>query len=209
MTPEQYPSKLLSDVVYQFGKLPGIGERTALRLVLHLLRSGKENALEFSESVREFIEHIQFCTTCYNISDSETCSICSNPKRDRSLVCVVENIKDIMAVENTQQYQGLYHVLGGIISPMEGIGPNDLHIEPLIERVNKDSVREVILALSATMEGDTTNYYLYKKLKETGVNVSLIARGVSFGDELEYTNELTLGRSIINRTPFEQANPGA
>lgn len=207
MIQDNYPSKLLSDVVNQFATLPGIGERTALRLVLHLLRAGKVNALEFSRSVQEFIEKIQFCSVCFNISDTETCSICSSPKRDRSLVCVVENVKDIMAVENTQQYNGLYHVLGGIISPMEGLGPNDLQIAPLIERVKNEHVKEIILALSATMEGDTTNYYIFRKLEDSGVRVSLIARGVSFGDELEYTNELTLGRSILNRTPFDNSKP--
>lgn len=209
MTQSNYPSKLLSDVVDQFSRLPGIGERTALRLVLHLLRSGKENAIEFSRAVQDFIENIQFCSECYNISDTKTCSICASPRRDRTLICVVENIKDVMAIENTQQYNGLYHVLGGIISPMEGIGPNDLQIDTLTERVKKGEVKEVILALSATMEGDTTNYYIYRKLKDLPVRVSIIARGVSFGDELEYTNELTLGRSIVNRTLFEDNPSGS
>jgi recombination protein RecR len=203
MIQEEYPSKLLSKAVEQFAQLPGIGERTALRLVLFLLRSGKENVTNFSKSLQEFIDNIKFCKVCYNISDTDTCSICASPKRDRSLVCVVENIKDVMAIEKTQQFSGLYHVLGGIISPMEGIGPNDLEINSLIERVNSGTIQEVILALSATMEGDTTNFYLFRKLKPSGIKISVIARGVAFGDELEYTNEITLGRSILNRTPFE------
>jgi recombination protein RecR len=206
MVPENYPSKLLSNVIRQFAGLPGIGERTALRLVLHLHRSGKENALEFSRSIQDFIENIRFCKVCYNISDTETCPICSSPKRERTIICVVENIRDVMAIEYTQQYNGLYHVLGGIISPLEGIGPNDLQINSLIERIKANPVNEIVLALSATMEGDTTNYYLYKKLKDTGIKISQIARGVSFGDELEYTNEVTLGRSILNRIPFENDN---
>lgn len=206
---ENYPSKLLTEAVRQFSQLPGIGERTALRMVLHLLRSGKSNTLEFSQSIRDFVEGVKFCKECYNLSDTEICSICASDKRDRSLICVVENIKDVMAIENTQQYQGLYHILGGIISPMEGLGPNDLHINPLIERAKRGEVKEVILALSATMEGDTTNYYLYRKLKEHPVRISIIARGVAFGDEIEYTNELTLGKSILNRTPFEDKTPGS
>ncbi len=198
-----YPSRLLTDAVEQFSRLPGIGERTALRLILFLLRQGKEEALVFSKTLTRFIENIRFCDTCHNISDSETCSICSSKNRERSIVCVVENIKDVMAIENTHQYNGLYHVLGGIISPIEGIGPNDLEIQSLVKRVESENVHEIILALSATMEGDTTNFYLYRKLKDFGKKISIIARGVSFGDELEYTNEITLGRSIINRTPFE------
>jgi recombination protein RecR len=198
-----YPSRLLSDAVDQFTHLPGIGERTALRLVLHLLRLGKEDALIFSETLSRFINNIMFCDTCHNISDSETCSICASKNRERSIVCVVENIKDVMAIENTNQFKGLYHVLGGIISPIEGIGPNDLEIQSLVERVRNENIEEIILALSATMEGDTTNFYLYRKLKDFGKKISIIARGVSFGDELEYTNEITLGRSIINRTLFE------
>jgi recombination protein RecR len=198
-----YPSRLLSDAVEQFTRLPGIGERTALRLVLHLLRQGKEEALVFSETLAHFIANIKFCDTCHNISDTETCSICASKNRDRSIVCVVENIKDVMAIENTNQYKGMYHVLGGIISPIEGIGPNDLEIQSLVDRVAAENITEIILALSATMEGDTTNFYLYRKLKNYGKKISIIARGVSFGDELEYTNEITLGRSILNRTPFE------
>jgi recombination protein RecR len=203
MIRENYPSKLLTEAVEQFSRLPGIGERTALRLVLFLLRQGKEEGLKFSQTLGKFIENIRFCNTCHNISDSDQCSICASAKRDRSLLCVVENIKDVMAIENTHQYNGLYHVLGGIISPIEGIGPNDLEIPSLIERVGNEKIDEVILALSATMEGDTTNFYIFRKLNEFGKKISIIARGVAFGDELEYINEITLGRSIINRTPFE------
>ncbi len=200
---DNYPSKLLQRAVEQFTKLPGIGERTALRLVLFLLRLKKEDALDFTRNLQQFIEEIKFCRICNNISDSDCCTICSDPRRAQNTLCVVENIKDVMAIENTSQYFGLYHVLGGIISPMEGIGPGDLSIDLLLERLKQNTVEEVIFALSATMEGDTTNYYLYKKLKDSGVKISVIARGVSFGDELEYTNELTLGRSILHRTPFD------
>ncbi len=198
-----YPSRLLAAAVEQFSRLPGIGERTALRLALFLLRLKKEEAMLFSETLANFVDNIMFCNTCHNISDSETCSICSSRNRDRSMICVVENVKDVMSIENTNQYNGLYHVLGGIISPIEGIGPNDLEINSLIERARHDDVREIILALSATMEGDTTNFYIYRKLKDLGKKISIIARGVSFGDELEYTNEITLGRSILHRVPFE------
>jgi recombination protein RecR len=203
MIRENYPSKLLTEAVEQFSRLPGIGERTALRLVLYLLRQGKEEALKFGQALNRFIENIRFCDICHNISDTEICSICASKNRDRSMICVVENIKDVMAIENTHQYNGLYHVLGGIISPIEGIGPNDLEIESLAERADKADIVEIILALSATMEGDTTNFYIYRKLKGFGKKISIIARGVSFGDELEFTNEVTLGRSIINRTLFE------
>ncbi|MBN1598949.1 MAG: recombination protein RecR [Bacteroidales bacterium] len=203
MLKDKYPSKYLSDAVEQFAKLPGIGERTALRLALFLLRLKKEEALSFGTIINDFIENIQFCQTCHNISDSKTCDICASKNRDKSIICVVENVKDVMAIEQTHQYKGLFHVLGGIISPMEGISPIDLEIGSLIKRVKVGSVKEIILALSATMEGDTTNFYLYKKLKDFNIKLSVIARGVSFGDELEYTDEVTLGRSIINRTPFE------
>lgn len=203
MTQANYPSKLLADAVSQFSKLPGIGERTALRLVLYLMRLGKEGAMSFTSALNSFFENIKICSVCYNISDTDTCSICSAKGRDRSTICVIENIKDLMAIENTQQYNGLYHVLGGIISPMEGIGPNDLNIQPLVERVKNNDIKEIILALSVTMEGDTTNYYLYRKLSDKNIKISMIARGIAFGDELEYTNEVTLGRSIINRVPFE------
>jgi recombination protein RecR len=203
MIKENYPSKLLSDAVEQFKMLPGIGERTALRLTLFLLRHKKEEALNFGLIINNFIENIKYCKTCHNLSDEDICPICSSGKRDRSMICVVENVRDVMSVENTQQYNGMYHVLGGIISPMEGIGPSDIAIESLIKRVSDNEATEIILALSATMEGDTTNFYLYRKLKNFPVRISIIARGVSFGDELEYTDEITLGRSIMNRTPFE------
>ena len=203
MIKENYPSKLLSEAVEQFTRLPGIGERTALRLTLFLLRLKKEEALNFGLAINNFIEHIKFCKTCHNLSDEDICPICLAKNRDPSIICIVENVKDVMSIENTHQFNGQYHVLGGIISPMEGIGPNDIAIESLIERVKNSSVTEVIMALSATMEGDTTNYYIYRKLKNFNVKLTIIARGVSFGDELEYTDEITLGRSLVNRTPFE------
>jgi len=203
MIKENYPSKLLTEAVEQFKKLPGIGERTALRLALFLLRQKKEEALNFGSVIINYIENIKFCKTCHNLSDEEICPICSSPKRDKNTICIVENIKDVMSVENTQQYNGLYHVLGGIISPMEGIGPSDISIDSLIKRVSENEAKEIILALSATMEGDTTNYYIFRKLKSYPVKITAIARGVSFGDEIEYTDEITLGRSILNRTPFE------
>jgi recombination protein RecR len=209
MQNENYPSRLLADAIEQFSRLPGIGERTALRLVLFLLRQKKDEALNFGTVLNKFIENIKFCKICHNLSDSETCHICASPTRDQSIVCVVENVKDVMSVENTNQFKGLYHVLGGIISPMDGIGPKDLEIESLIERARGGNIKEIILALSATMEGDTTNFYLYRKLSVFNSKITIIARGVSFGDELEYTDEITLGRSIINRTPFEGSIPGA
>jgi recombination protein RecR len=208
MQTTNYASKLLSEAVEQFSKLPGIGERTALRLALFLLRQNKEDALSFGKTINRFIENIKYCTVCHNLSDSDTCSVCASSNRDRSLICVVENTKDVMSIENTHQYKGLYHVLGGIISPMDGIGPNDLQIESLVERVRHDNIGEIILALSATIEGDTTNFYLYRKLKEFNIKITTIARGVSFGDELEYTDEITLGRSIVNRTLFENPLSG-
>jgi recombination protein RecR len=204
MASENYPSRLLADAVQQFSRLPGIGERTALRLALFLLRLNKEEALNFGHTINEFVEHIKFCRVCHNLSDIEICSICNSKKRDRQIICVVENVKDVMTIENTHQYNGLYHVLGGLISPIEGIGPKDLQIDSLCKRIPAESITEVILALSATMEGDTTNFYIYKKLKYLQVQVSVIARGVSFGDELEYTDEVTLGRSIVNRIPFDK-----
>ncbi len=205
MYTQNYPSRLLAEAVEQFSSLPGIGERSALRMALFLLRQKKEDALNFGTAINNLVENIIFCKVCHNLSDSETCSVCSSKKRDGSIICVVENVKDVMLVESTHQFNGLYHVLGGIISPIQGIGPNDLEINSLIERVSSGEVREVIFALSATMEGDTTNYYLHKKIKDHVKKVSVIARGVSFGDELEYTDEITLGRSIINRTPFENS----
>ncbi len=199
---EQYPSVLLEKAVSEFAKLPGIGRKTAMRLVLHLLRQEREAVEAFAGAVVTLKHEAKFCKVCHNISDTETCRICSNPQRDASTVCVVENIRDVMAVEATQQYRGLYHVLGGVISPIDGIGPGDLQIESLVERVKAGEINEVILALSTTMEGDTTNFYIYRKLEPLGVKLSVIARGIAVGDELEYADEVTLGRSIVNRTPF-------
>ena len=188
----------------EFSKLPGVGRKTALRLVLHLLRQETDEVLQFTETIARMRQEVKRCSVCHNISDSEVCPICSDPRRDESIICVVENIQDVMAVENTQQYQGVYHVLGGVISPMDGVGPADLEIDSLVERVKEGGVKEVILALSSTMEGDTTNFYIFRKLAPyTDVKLSIIARGISVGDELEYTDEVTLGRSILNRTPFE------
>lgn len=186
----------------EFAKLPGIGRKTALRLVLWMLRQEDEEAEQFAEAVRRLKQEVKYCKTCHNISDTDLCPICADPKRDSSLVCVVENIQDVMAIENTQQYHGLYHVLGGVISPMDGLGPSDIEIDSLVSRVAEGQVKEVILALSPTMEGDTTNFYIFRKLAGYEVKVSVIARGVSVGNELEYTDEVTLGRSIMNRTPF-------
>ncbi len=200
---QQYPSQLLERAVEAFSQLPGVGRKTALRLVLHLLRQSTEDVDSFADAVIRVKHDVKYCKVCHNISDNEVCSICSDPRRDSSVVCVVENIQDVMAIENTQQFHGLYHVLGGIISPMDGIGPHDLEIESLVERVEEGTVKEIILALASTMEGDTTNFYISRKLKDTGVKLSIIARGISVGDELEYTDEVTLGRSILNRTPFE------
>lgn len=200
----QYPSILLSRAVDEFSKLPGIGPKTALRLVLHLLRQENEQVQGFADAISQLRREVKYCHVCHNISDSDTCSICANPKRDASVICVVENIQDVMAVENTQSFRGLYHVLGGVISPMDGIGPSDLQIASLVERVREGGVSEVILALSPTMEGDTTNFYIFRKLAEFDINISVIARGIAQNDELQYTDEVTLGRSIINRTPFKQ-----
>ena len=199
---QQYPSQLLERAVEAFSQLPGVGRKTALRLVLHLLRQSTEDVDSFADAVIRVKHDVKYCKVCHNISDNEVCSICSDPRRDASVVCVVENIQDVMAIENTQQFHGLYHVLGGIISPMDGIGPHDLEIESLVERVEEGTVKEIILALASTMEGDTTNFYISRKLKDTGVKLSVIARGISVGDELEYTDEVTLGRSILNRKPF-------
>ena len=197
---QQYPSALLEKAVAEFSRLPGIGRKTALRLVLHLLKTRVEDVESFSSSILKVRKDIKYCQLCHNISDNETCAICANPRRDAATICVVENIQDVMAIENTQQYNGLYHVLGGVISPMDGVGPNDIEINSLVERVAKGGVNEVILALSSTMEGDTTNYYISRKIAPYKVKTSVIARGISVGDEIEYTDEVTLGRSIINRT---------
>ncbi|KXO14656.1 MAG: recombination mediator RecR [Prevotella bivia] len=200
---QQYPSLLLEKAVNEFSQLPGIGRKTALRLVLHLLRQSTTQVDDFSNAMVEMKHNIKHCKVCHNISDTDVCPICLDARRDTTVVCVVENIQDVMAIENTQQFNGLYHVLGGIISPMDGIGPNDLEIESLVERVRSGEIKEIILALASTMEGDTTNFYISRKLKEFDVKLSVIARGISVGDELEYTDEVTLGRSIINRTPFD------
>lgn len=201
---QQYPSVLLEKAVNEFSKLPGIGRKTALRLVLHLLRQSNSDVEQFASAIAKVKQEVKYCRVCHNISDEDVCPICSDPRRDTSLICVVENIQDVMAVENTQQFRGLYHVLGGIISPMDGIGPDQLEIQSLVQRVEQGGVSEVILALSSTMEGDTTNFYISRKLAPLDVKLSVIARGISVGDELEYTDEVTLGRSIVNRTPFEQ-----
>jgi recombination protein RecR len=204
MIQQQYPSQLLEQAVQEFAKLPGIGRKTALRLVLHLLRQETEDVTHFADTIARMRREVKRCKVCHNISDSDTCPICSDPRRDHSTICVVENIQDVMAVENTQQFHGRYHVLGGVISPMDSIGPADLEIESLVARVASGEVKEVILALGSTMEGDTTNFYIFRKLAPyTNVKISIIARGISVGDELEYTDEVTLGRSILNRTPFE------
>lgn len=201
---EQYPSVLLERAVGEFSKLPGVGRKTALRLVLHLLRQPENSVEGFTDAISHVRNDIKYCRLCHNISDTEVCPICSDTHRDATTVCVVENIQDVMAVENTQTYCGLYHVLGGIISPMDGVGPGDLEINSLVERVAQGDIREVILALSSTMEGDTTNFYISRLLKPYQVKVSVIARGISVGNELEYTDEVTLGRSIVNRTPIEK-----
>ncbi len=201
---QQYPSLLLEKAVQEFSKLPGIGRKTALRLVLFLLRQEEDDVAQFADAMGRLKQEVKYCHVCHNISDSETCPICGDPRRDQSTVCVVENIQDVMAIENTQQYNGLYHVLGGVISPMDGIGPGSLEIDSLVERVQAGGIKEVILALSSTMEGDTTGFYIFRKLAPVSdVKLSIIARGISVGDELEYTDEVTLGRSILNRTPFE------
>ncbi|NCB07755.1 MAG: recombination protein RecR [Bacteroidia bacterium] len=205
MNIEKYPSRLLENAVNEFSKLPGIGRKSALRLVLHLLRQEAPAVTAFGNSIIQLRNEIKHCKICHNISDTETCAICSNPSRNTSVICVVENIRDVMSVENTQQFNGLYHVLGGIISPMDGVGPADLEIESLVKRVENEDVAEIILALSTTMEGDTTNFYIYRKLKEKNVRITTLARGVSIGDELEYTDEITLGRSLINRVVYESS----
>jgi recombination protein RecR len=202
---ENYSSKILQAAVDAFSSLPGIGKKTALRLVLHLLKQELPVVTRFSEAMIRLREEVVYCEHCHNIADSSVCDICRSPRRDQSLICVVEDLRDVIAIENTSQYRGLYHVLGGIISPIDGIGPSDLTIESLESRVRNNGavIKEVILALSTTMEGDTTNFYIYRKLQPLQVKVSVIARGIAIGDELEYADEITLGRSIINRTSFE------
>ena len=197
-----YPSALLEKAVSEFSKLPGIGRKTALRLVLHLLRQPADEVDAFANAMTTVRHQVKSCKVCHNISDTDVCPICQDIRRDASTICVVENIQDVLAVENTQQFNGLYHVLGGVISPMDGVGPGDIEIDSLVGRVEQGGVGEVILALSSTMEGDTTNFYISRRLAHTGVRLSVIARGISVGDELVYTDEVTLGRSIVNRTPF-------
>lgn len=201
----ELPSKHISEAVEQFASLPGIGRKTALRLALYLLKQSHDEVERFSNSFTKMRSKVQFCKNCHNISDNEICTVCSNPKRNKNLVCVVEDMRDVIAIENTRQFNGVYHVLGGIISPVDGIGPSDLNIDSLVEKAAKGEIKEAILALSATMEGDTTNFYLYKKLKDFGIAISIIARGVAVGDDLEYTDELTLGKSILNRIPYENS----
>lgn len=201
----EFSSKLLENAVQEMSQLPGIGKRTALRLVLHLLKQSQERTELLTDALMKLKSEVNFCSSCHNISDTELCEICANPKRDESLVCVVEDIRDVMAIENTSQYKGLYHVLGGKISPMEGVGPQDLNIASLIQKVREGTVKELIFALSSTMEGDTTNFYIYRQLEGLEVVTSAIARGISVGDELEFADEITLGRSIVNRVPFESS----
>lgn len=198
----RFSSSLLEKAVMEISRLPGIGSKTALRLALHLLRQEEGRVDALADSLVEMRRGVHYCKVCNNICDDERCEICSNPNRDNSLVCVVEDVQDVMAIENTMQYHGLYHVLGGVISPMDGVGPSDLQIESLVERVRRGGVEEVILALSPTMEGDTTNFYIYRKLEETGVKVTVIARGIAQNDELQYTDEVTLGRALAGRIPF-------
>lgn len=201
---QQFPSLLLDRAVGEFAKLPGIGRKTALRLVLHLLKQSTEDVETFADALTTMKHDVKYCSVCHNISDTDICPICSDHRRDSSQICVVENIRDVMAIENTMQYHGLYHVLGGIISPLDGVGPSDIEIASLVERVAAGGVSEVILALSPTLEGDTTNFFISKKLRQYHVNITVIARGISVGNELEYADEVTLGRSILKRTPYEQ-----
>jgi recombination protein RecR len=204
MSYHEYPSRLLENAVNEFASLPGIGRKTAFRLVMSLLRRAPEEVSRFGETISKLQDEIHYCKKCNNISDTEICNICADEKRDSSVVCVVENIQDVMAIENTRQFRGLYHVLGGIISPIDGIGPSDLKIETLEGKIKEGKIKEVILALSTTMEGDTTNYYLFKKLHRFDLIITTLARGVAIGDELEYTDEITLGRAINNRNPYQQ-----
>lgn len=199
---QEFASTLLENAVTELSRLPGVGRKTALRLALHLLRQDVGTSEALGNSIIDMRRGIRYCGVCHNISETDVCPLCSDPLRDASTICVVETVKDVMSIENTGQFRGLYHVLGGVISPMDGIGPGDLQIESLVERVKAGGVNEVILALSTTMEGDTTSFYIYRKLEHTGVKLSVLARGVSVGDELEYTDEVTLGRSIVNRTVF-------
>ena len=201
----KYPSALLENAVNELATLPGVGRKTALRLALYMLRRDPSYTENFARALVELRRDVKYCRVCHNICDEDMCAICANPNRDHSLVCVVENVKEVMAIENTGQFKGVYHVLGGIISPMDGIGPNDLEIDSLVERVANGEIKEVILALSTTMEGDTTNFFIYRKLSPYSIKISVIARGVSIGDEIEYADEVTLGRSILNRTSFNDS----
>ncbi|MEQ8324288.1 MAG: recombination mediator RecR [Vicingaceae bacterium] len=201
---EPYSSKLLNKAVEQFALLPGVGKRTALRLVLHILSLEDEEVFDFSDAITELKKNISYCKVCHNISDNETCEICINPGRDVKTLCVVEDIRDVIAIENTHQYYGRYHVLGGVISPIDGIGPQDLNIQSLIDRIEKEGVEEIIMALGSTMEGDTTNFFIFKKIGDSQIKISTIARGMAVGEQLEYTDEVTLGKSIKNRIPYEQ-----
>lgn len=200
-----FSSKLLENAVHEMAQLPGIGKRTALRLVLHLLKQPEEQTTHLAKALVDLKTEVKFCKNCHNISDYDLCEICASPNREKSIVCVVEDVRDVMAIENTSQYKGLYHVLGGKISPMDGVGPNQLHISTLIDKVKRGEVTEIIFALSSTMEGDTTNFYIYKQLQDFDVTTSTIARGIGVGDELEYADEVTLGRSILHRVPFENS----
>jgi len=198
-----FKSKLLNDAVEQMSSLPGIGKRSALRLVLHLLDQSEKEVKDFTQAFLSLKEHLNFCSDCYHITEQKICEICRNPSRSEELICVVQDIRDLLAIESTQQFYGKYHVLGGVISPMDGIGPNDLKINQLKERIVKESTKEIILALPATMEGDTTNFYLYRKLQDTNVNITLISRGIGVGNQLEYIDELTLGKSLLDRSVYK------
>ena len=200
----ELPSKLLDNAVNEFSRLPGVGRKTALRYVLHLLRNEKDSSHNLAQSILNMRTQIKFCSTCYNVSDTEVCGICTNVARDKKIICVVQDVRDVMAVENTGMYRGLYHVLGGLISPIDGIGPSDLYIDALLKRLGTNEVSEVILALSATTEGDTTSFYLCRRLQPQNITISTLARGVPVGDELEYTDEVTLGRSLQNRVPYQK-----
>jgi len=200
-----FSSKLVESAVDEMSQLPGVGKRSALRLILHLLKQPKLQTERLTQALINLQERVTYCRSCHNISDTDLCEICANPKRNQKIICVVEDIRDVMAIENTMQYRGIYHVLGGKISPMEGIGPQNLNIDNLVEKVKKEAIDELIFALSSTMEGDTTNFYIFKLLKDCDVRISTIARGIAVGDELEYADEITLGRSIVNRVPFENS----
>lgn len=201
----EFSSKLLENAVNEISQLPGIGKRTALRLALFLLRKPEDKTTSLTDALRKMRDEIKFCKNCHNISDIDLCEICLNVNRNHEIVCVVEDIRDVMAIENTSQFKGIYHVLGGKISPMDGIGPNDLNIDSLVEKVKNEKIKEIIFALSSTMEGDTTNFYLYKQIEHFNITTTTIARGIAVGDELEFADEITLGRSIVNRVPFESS----